>query len=286
VAVYKRTYTGYSGEMTPEWSRFLILPRAGYSKLGQSKLLMVLRMAAWFWPVGSAVFVYLANNLTVLTDLGIPAGSFLKVNADFFLTFCWVQGIFAYLMTSLIGPGLVSPDLTNNALPLYFARPFSRTEYVLGKMSILAIPLSTITWVPGLLLFTVQASLAGWDWTVDNIGIASALFVGLMLWVLLLSLISLAISAFVKWRIMAGALLLGIFVAGAGFGTAINNIVRTDYGSIINLPLVMYTIWMQLFGKPVVTDFSPAAAWASVTVVLAGCLFLLWRKVRAFEVVK
>ena len=49
-----------------------------------------------------------------------------------------------------------------------------------------------------------------------------------MLWVLLLSLIALAVSAFVKWRIAAGALLLGIFVAGAGFGTAINNIVRTD----------------------------------------------------------
>jgi ABC-2 type transport system permease protein len=286
VAVYKRTYTGYAGEFTPEWSRFLILPRANYSKLGQVKLLMVLRMAAWFWPVGSAIFVYLANNLTVLTDLGIPAGSFLKVNTDFFLTFCWVQGIFAYVLTSLIGPGLVSPDLVNNALPLYFARPFSRTEYVLGKMSILAIPLSTITWVPGLLLFILQASLAGWDWTVDNIGIAAALFVGLLLWVLLLSLIALAVSAFVKWRIAAGALLLGIFVAGAGFGTAINNIVRTDYGSLINLPLVMYTIWRQLFGVSQDTDVSPFAAWMAVAVVLGGCLFLLWRKVRAFEVVK
>lgn len=286
MAVYKRTYTGYAGEMTPEWSRFLILPRTSYKQLGQSKLMMILRMAAFFWPVGCAVFIYLANNLSVLTDLGIPAGSFFKVNADFFLTFCWVQGIFAYVMTSLIGPGLVSPDLVNNALPLYFARPFSRAEYVLGKMSILAIPLSIITWVPALLLFGLQASLAGWGWTRDNIGIAVALFVGLALWVLLLSLIALAISAFVKWRIAAGALLLGIFVAGAGFGSAINDIVRTDYGSLINLPLVMYTIWTQLFGKEPVSDLTPFAAWMSVTVVLGLCLFLLWRKVRAFEVVK
>ncbi len=286
MAVYKRTYTGYSGDFTPQWSRFLILPRASYSKLSESKILMVLRMAAWFWPVGSAVWVYLANNLAVITIPGVDLASFLKVDTNFFLTFCWVQGIFAYIITSLVGPGLVSPDLVNNALPLYFARPFSRTEYVLGKMSILAIPLSMITWIPGLLLFIVQASLAGWDWTVDNIGLAAALVIGLALWVLLLSLIALAISAFVKWRIAAGALLLGIFVAGAGFGSAINNIVRTDYGSMINLPLVMYTIWMQLFGKASESDLSPAAAWTSVTIVLAGCLFLLWRKVRAFEVVK
>ncbi|MEI9813775.1 MAG: hypothetical protein WDO18_14515 [Acidobacteriota bacterium] len=274
MAVYKRTYTGYSGEMTPAWSRFQILPRANYSRLGQSKLLMILRMAAWFWPAGSIAFVYLANNLSVLTDLGIPAGNFLTVDANFFLTFCWVQGIFAYLITALVGPGLVSPDLVNNALPLYFARPFSRTEYVLGKMSILAIPLSTITWVPGLVVFTVQASLAGWDWTTDNIGIAAALFVGLALWVLLLCLLALAISAFVKWRIAAGALLLGIFVAGAGFGSAINQIVRTDYGSLINLPLVMYTIWMQLFAKETDTGLSVQSAWAAVALVLAdvcGC---------------
>jgi ABC-2 type transport system permease protein len=153
-------------------------------------------------------------------------------------------------------------------------------------MSILAIPLSTITWVPGLLLFILQASVAGWDWTADNIGIAAALFVGLALWVLLLSLIALAVSAFVKWRIAAGALLLGIFVAGAGFGSAINDIVRTDYGSLINLPLVMYTIWTQLFGKEPVSDLTPFAAWMSMAAVLGVCLFLLWRKVRAFEVVK
>ena len=51
----------------------------------------------------------------------------------------------------------MSPDLRNNGLPLYLSRPFSRTEYVLGKMSVLLILLSAITWVPGLLLFLFQA---------------------------------------------------------------------------------------------------------------------------------
>ncbi len=106
------------------------------------------------------------------------------------------------------------------------------------------------------------------------------------MWVLLLSLIALAISAFVKWRIAAAALLLGIFVAGAGFGTALNQIVRTDYGSLLNLPLVIYTIWQQLFGRISDTGLSVESAWIVVGVVCAGCLWLLSRKVRAFEVVK
>jgi ABC-2 type transport system permease protein len=286
MAVYKRTYTAYEGDLTPEWSRFLVIPRASWSKFGQSKLLMILRMASLIYPLGCILYVYLANNLSVLSDFGIPAGNFISVDRTMFLYFCWIQGAFAYIMTALVGPSLVSPDLVNNALPLYLCRPFSRTEYVLGKMTVLAGLLSLATWVPGLLIFVVQCSLAGWDWTVDNAWIGGAMLVGLIMWVLLLSLIALAISAFVKWRIAAGALLLGIFVAGAGFGTALNQIVRTDYGSLINLTVVMYTIWSDLFGLTPDTGLTVWQAWTVIAVVCAGCVWLLGKKVRAFEVVK
>jgi ABC-2 type transport system permease protein len=289
VAVYKRTYTGYDGPLTPEWSRFLILPRTTYAKLSESRLLTTLRNLAFVYPLGCLIYVYLANNLSVLTDLGIAQGQaarFLTVDSTMFLYFCWIQGAFAYIMTALVGPSLVSPDLVNNALPLYLCRPFSRTEYVLGKMSVLGILLSIATWVPGLVVFTAQASLAGWDWTVDNAWIAGSVVVGLGLWVVLLSLIALAVSAFVKWRIAAGAVLLGIFVAGAGFGTALNQIVRTQYGSLLNLTQVMYTIWSQLFGQSADTGLSAGEAWSVVAVVCAVCVWLLSRKIRAFEVVK
>ena len=286
MAVYKRTYTGYEGALTPEWSRFLILPRAAYGRLGQMKLLTILRMVSLFYPLGCIVWVYIANNLSVLASLGVNAGQFVKVETSLFLYLCWVQGAFAYVMTALVGPVLVSPDLVNNALPLYCSRPFSRTEYVLGKVSVLALLLSTITWVPALVVWIIQASLAGWDWTVANLAVAAGLVIGLMLWVWLLSLIALAVSAWVKWRIAAGALLLGIFVAGAGFGTAVNQIVRTDYGSLVNLPEVMYTIWAQLLWLDASNGLPVEWAWGVYVAVCAACLWLLWRKVRAFEVVK
>ena len=63
-----------------------------------------------------------------------------------------------------MGPGLISPDLSHNALPLYLARPFSRTEYVLGKMSVLMGLMSLMTWIPGVLLFVLQGYLEGWQW--------------------------------------------------------------------------------------------------------------------------
>ncbi len=62
------------------------------------------------------------------------------------------------------GPPLISSDLVNRGLPLYFARPLGRKEYVLGKLSVLVILLSPVTWIPQLLIFglhLLDASLQG-----------------------------------------------------------------------------------------------------------------------------
>ena len=288
MAVYKRTYAAYEGSLTPAWSRFLILPRYSFARLWQSRFLVMFFMACFFYPLGCVGYIYLANNVSILGSVGIPTplGNFLKVEPSLFLYFCWVQAAFTYLLTAFVGPSLVSPDLVNGALPLYFCRPFSRAEYIAGKMSVLIFLLSWVTWIPGLILFTIQASLAGWEWTKANLWIAGSLFIGLMVWILMLSLLALALSAWVKWKIAAGGLVLGVFFAGAGFGTALNSVMRTSYGSLLNLTEVMFTIWSKLFSWPADTGISLEAAWICVAVVCVVCLWLLVRRVRAFEVVK
>jgi ABC-2 type transport system permease protein len=151
---------------------------------------------------------------------------------------------------------------------------------------VLVFLLSLVTWVPGLILFVIQASLAGWEWTKSNLWIAGSIFIGLAVWVLLLSLLALAISAWIKWKIAAGGLVLGVFFAGAGFGSALNSVMRTKYGTLLNLTEVMFTIWSKLFRRDSDTGISLEASWICVGVVAAVCLWLLVRRVRAFEVVK
>ena len=149
-----------------------------------------------------------------------------------------VQGVLAFLMTAFAGPGLISPDLANGALPLYFCRPFSRAEYVLGKSSVLGILLSEITWIPGVILFVIQASFAGTAWTWDNLWIAGSLFLSSLILIAILSLLAMALSAWVKWRIVAGALLLAVMFFGAGFAQAINAVLRIDGGSFLQSHLL------------------------------------------------
>ena len=74
MAVYKRTYKGYSGPLTPEWSRFLVLRRYSFARLFQSKFLIMFMVACFFYPLGCAAFIYLAHNLSFLKTFNIPAG--------------------------------------------------------------------------------------------------------------------------------------------------------------------------------------------------------------------
>jgi ABC-2 type transport system permease protein len=146
--------------------------------------------------------------------------------------------------------------------------------------------LSLITWVPGLLLFGVQSSLAGWDWLHENLRIGAALFFGQLLWCIVLALLGVALSAWVRWKIAAGALILAVYFAGAGFGAAVNTILRTNYGVVINLSSIINTIWFQMFHIDDTTEISAAAAWTSLAAFCGICVWLLLRRVRAFEVVK
>jgi len=285
VAVYRRTYTSYSGALTPAWSRCLVLFRYSRRNLFRSKFQTGFFVLCFFYPLLCLIGIYLAHNLSFLERYS-GSTQLLTIDNKFFFVFITVQGVLAFMLTAFTGPGLISPDLANGALPLYFCRPFSRAEYVLGKASVLAILLSEITWVPGLVLFAVQASLAGSSWTWNHLWIVSSLVLSSFLWIAILSLLAMALSAWVKWRIVAGALLLAVLFFGGGFGQAINAVMRTQSGHFIDIVYLIGTVWTSLFRIDNDRGMSSSAAWIALLIYCGICLALLVRKVRAYEVVK
>jgi ABC-2 type transport system permease protein len=156
MAVYEQTYKRYAGTLTPEWSRFLIIPRHAYRAVFNSKLFTAFYVVCFLPLLVETILIYLHHNVTALALMQVNVRELIPIDAFFFQTFINIQGGFAFFVALLVGPPLVSRDLRNNALPLYLCRPFSRTEYVLGKMSVILILLSVVTWVPQLLLFLFQ----------------------------------------------------------------------------------------------------------------------------------
>src|SRR5581483_5145886 len=161
----------------------------------------------------------------------------------------------------------------------------SRAEYVLGKMAVLVITLSWITWVPGLLLFVTQASLSGWSWFTANLWMAGGIIASSLIWILVLSVLSLALSAWVKWRIVAGALLLAIFFVGAGFAQAVNAVLQTTQGYVLDIGNLILTIQRNLF-REAAGSIPVSEAWIALLIFSAIFLSLLLRRIRPNEVVR
>ena len=89
--------------------------------------------------VGLAM-VYITNNLELLQKIGIDfdADTVEFIGVAFFRRIFWIQGMgMGFLLMMIVGPGLISSDTANNALPLYLARPFTKWEYLLGKSFVL-----------------------------------------------------------------------------------------------------------------------------------------------------
>ena len=285
MAVYRRSYKPYAGSLTATWSRCFVLFRYSRRNLFRSKFMTALFVICFFYPLLCLVMIYLAHSAGFLAQLGVPS-EILSIDNKFFFNFISVQGVLAFLLTAFAGPGLISPDLANGALPLYFCRPFSRAEYLLGKSSVLAILLSQITWIPGLVLFGMQASLEGANWTWHHLWIAGSLVLSSLIWIAILSLLAMALSAWVKWRIVAGALLLAVMFFGAGFAQAVNAVLQTQSGNFFNVAYLMSTVWNALFQVDTEHAIPVFDAWIALLVYCAICLGLLVRKVRAYEVVR
>jgi ABC-2 type transport system permease protein len=303
MAVHRRVYRPLGrAELTPRWSRFLVLPRFAAQGWRGSRLLTAFLMLSLVPALVAAVVIYVFNSTLAQGLLGLGAGTStwnFRIDGQFFSYLTNGQGMLAFLLVAWVGPGLVAPDLVNNALPLYLSRPFSRAEYVLGRVTTLLLLGSVITWVPGLLLFALQAGLAGGGWWHQNLHLAWGIFAGSLLWLLLLALLALALSAWVRWRIVATGLFVGLFFVLAGMGQAFNQTLRTYWGNLLNLGYLITTVWKDLFdvvvterqrrgqiGDPTKLDIPVGYCWLALLAVAGFSLLLLSRRLRAKEVVR
>lgn len=286
MAVHKRGYRRYAGPLTGAWARFLVLPRYAWRRLYQQRLVLLLTVLAFVWPLLCAGFIYLTNHVELLQGLEPEFREFIQVNGRFFAVFMYVQAGFAVFLAALAGPSLIAPDLANNALPLYFSRPLTRWSYALARLIVLVGMLSVITWIPGLLLFALQVGLAGGAWFWANWSLGAGMFVGFLIWLLVLSLVAMAASAYVKWRVVAAALSLAFFFILSGVAAMIDEVLRVDWGHIIDPAWAVNQIWSGLLGVPPLSGPGPWASALSLTVMVLLLALVIERKLRPVEVVK
>jgi ABC-type transport system involved in multi-copper enzyme maturation permease subunit len=291
MSVFNHDYRPYEGRLTPLGSRPLVLARYALNEAWSSKITIGLFVLSLLPCLVDLVIMYVADNpmARALIARGAPA---LDINETFFLRVLETQCWFALVLAAWIAPRLVSFDLGDNALPILLSHPISRFGYLLGKFFALALSLSYVTWVPCLILFVYQCYASPQPWGMAHLSLALGIFAGAAVWVLLLSMVGLAVSAWVKWRVIATGAIFAVVFVPAGVGGMASLILRTRWGLLLNLPFMMSELWQRMLGAPVPIRMNERFILPTfpmvVTLVIACllCVAVLNARIRAREVVR
>lgn len=290
MSVFKRTYSSYDGPIRTRWQRVGVLVRYGFADVWSTKITAILFTICLVPALLFMFVIYLTNNPAARLLVGSNMQLF-PIDSRFFLMSLEAQCWLALAFTAWISPRLISADLADNALPIILSHPISRFEYVMGKLAVLFACLSGVTWLPVLCLFAFQTYSSPVAWAGTHLFLAVGVFAGALIWICFLALFSLALSSWVKWRVVATGLIFASVFVPAGIGTIFNVVVRTRWGSLINVPYLMSTLWQRLLQvvpnrfeihKPLPT---PAIV-ITLFVVCAGCAAALNARIRAREVVR
>ena len=203
--VHQLGYRGWSGLLAPGWQRWIVISDVGIRRAWQSQWLKRMLFLAWLpalwfgvgfflweqaaqYPDWQEMLTPLLRNLpsTPVFDEVKEAMRNGKLSDSRHTVWAWLlQSFFRYpqavlmvLLVGLIAPPLISQDIRSRAFLLYFSRPLTRGEYLLGKLGSLWAYLGLISVAPALILYFLGVILspslsvvtATWDLPIRVIG--------------------------------------------------------------------------------------------------------------------
>ena len=292
MAIFLKAYRGYDGGLSSTFDRVMVIFRYAMADVFQSRLFVGYFLVCLLFPIALICALYIYHNIDLLMSFEVPLGELPEINGEFFaIAMQMPQNALLFFMVVAIGPTMISPDLRNNAMPLYLSRPISKSNYILGKLMVLLVLGSLISWIPGLIIFGLQSFLAGGDWMMNNLQIPVAAFVSSVSWILCLSLLAFTVSAFVKWKAVARISFFGILFFASLMGEIIEELFQGSGGYLVNVFAGHQVLMAVLYqaSENFILEFSETMtaekAAVQLSVISIVAFVILYNRIRAYQAV-
>jgi ABC-type transport system involved in multi-copper enzyme maturation permease subunit len=208
----------------------------------------------------------------------------ISINPEFFFRFIHVQMYFVFVLVLYASSGLVCDDIRLNLAEVYFSKPLTTRDYLLGKI-ITVVGLGLLyTALPVLFLFAAQAMMvadAGYVQEYWWVPFAAVVFA--FVFVVPTALATLACSALTTSRRYAAAAVITLLAANAFVAGLLADILNMRSVRVISVSEAMNRVGESLFS---LESYVPLAwPWAlSVVVAVAAIgLAVLTRRVSRVE---
>jgi ABC-2 type transport system permease protein len=325
--VFELGYRHWEGERTSRAFRWTAISRTGISLAFRSKILRRLVFIAWapllyFGPFFFGVGYVTDSKLTwkeraewtpmMRGVLGKDIAQRVQNDPESLRPLIWSvafhrfialpQGLIMLLLVAIAGAPLIAQDVGSKAFLVYFSKPITKWEYILGKAGTVFFFILLVTLFPALVLYAVSIAVSpsvravGDTWTMIPRLFASAAVVSIPATALILFLSSLAREAryvafgwIALWALGETAYLIlrtlpGLH--GAAWITLVSpwECVNAVIGAIFDVPRQIQELGLTLRRGPrslllSTSPAGPAALWLGVVTV--ACFAGLARRVSA-----
>jgi ABC-2 type transport system permease protein len=216
----------------------------GFGRSGRSKII----------PWGAVILA--ALPAVVAVAVRVLAGDILDLyDYDGYI---WNVGALLPIFLAAQAPELVVNDIRHRVLPLYFSRPIRRIDYVVAKVTALAIGLLALTLAPVLLLF-IGRVLSTDDLVAavgDEVGAMPEIIGSGVIHAVVLASIGLAICSLAGRRAYAAGAVLAVFLIGGVISDSFSENGQ-DVAAFVSPLAILDGTRQWLFGGAV--DGAPAA---------------------------
>lgn len=279
--IHTQNYRHWEGTLNPShYTRWWIIAKAELKLLAQRKIVrLIVAIPPVIYILAHAVIIYIVNQF--------PSSVFpINVDIVFFKDFLFNASLFIALIAVFGGSGLIATDLKNNTLSLYLSKPISWIDYLIGKFAVMGILLSCLTLIPGLLLFLEHVLLTDTPFLKENYWVPFSIIAYSIIIILVSSLLMLVFSSLTSNSRYA---IIGF--CAVWFGTPViyeilKVITRTSKVALVSIWANYDILGTALFA--VSRNYAVHWVWALLTQIalIALCIFVLHRRIRAVEIVK
>lgn len=247
--------------------------RSAYG-LGRSAFAKILPVGLFTIACLAAVILVVVNNALdqrVLSYVGLVA------------TFSYAATVFV----AIVGPELVSRDLRNNMLALYFSRPIERSDYALAKLGALITAVFAMFAGPLLIMFVGMAFNKPGD-VFHELGLFLAGLAAAAIHAVVFSAIALPLASLTGRRMFGTGMIIGVFLILAPVSGTLRSL---DDGTLGRLAGILDPVsvvngidrWLFDEGLFDIGRYGPAYGLFALAVTLLGTAGLMrrYRRVRA-----
>ena len=276
--IHDQGYRRYGGGREPHGRRWWVIARSGLLARVKEKRVIALLLVAWLPFLVRAIQIYASANFQQV--------AFLAPTPQMFREFLDQQEFFVFIVSLLIGAGLIADDRRANALQIYLSKPLTRVEYIAGKLITLAMVITFVTWLPAMLLLLLQILFAGsTKFLREHLFLIPAitLFAGVQVFVS--SFTMLALSSLSNSRRFVAMMYAGTLFFTAAMYQALRAITTSTAWAVISPRDTMNVIADGIFRIQGPRTIPVYAAVIAIAVLIGASTWVLERRVRGVEVV-